>query len=124
MMKIKEILEPRGGFDEKTETVESLGALMRGTLKPEWLEANYPTKNLQTVVETVFARLDGRSGTLGYHLAQSMGGGKAHTLLCLGLLAANPRLLGLYFPDIKIANETPAKVICIAGRERHPNGIW
>lgn len=123
-MNLKQILEPRGGFDEKTETVESLGALMRGTLKPEWLEANYPTKNLQTVVETVFARLDGRSGTLGYHLAQSMGGGKTHTLLCLGLLAANPKLLGLYFPGIKIANESPAKVICIDGRERHPNGIW
>jgi hypothetical protein len=124
MKYLADLLTPRGGFDDKTETVESLGSLMKGSLKPEWLEANYPTKNLQTVVETVFARLDGRSGTMGYHLAQSMGGGKTHTLLCLGLLSSHPKLIKKYFPAVTILNEEPVKVVCIDGRENHPNGVW
>lgn len=117
-------LTPRKGFGDKSETVESLEALQSGALTPEWLEANYPTRNLQTVVETIFARLEGHSGTVGFHLQQSMGGGKTHTLLCLGLLGRDPRLLKRYFPDIHIADETPVKVVCIDGRANHRNGIW
>ena len=117
-------LKPRAAFDDNTESVESLGSLMRGSLQPTWLEANYPTKNLQTVVETVFRRLDGRTGTVGYHLSQSMGGGKTHTLLCLGLLSKNPQLLPTYFPSVEVFDKRPARVICIDGRLNHPNGIW
>jgi len=75
-LSLAKLLTPRPGFDDKSESVESLGALMRGELEPAWLDANYPTKNLQTVVGTVFSRLDGMSKTVGFHLAQSMGGGR------------------------------------------------
>jgi hypothetical protein len=124
MKSLKQTLTPRTGFDDNTESVESLGSLMRGSLQPNWLEVNYPTKNLQTVVETVFSRLDGSTGTVGFHLAQSMGGGKTHTLLCLGLLCKNPQLLSGYFPAVQVFDKRAAKVVCVDGRLNHPNGIW
>ena len=118
------LLTPRKGFGDKSESVENLEALQNGKLTSEWLDANYPTRNLQTVVETVFSRLDGRSGTVGFHLQQSMGGGKTHTLLCLGLLGKDPRLVKRYFPEVQVADEQPVRIVCIDGRANHQSGIW
>ena len=121
---LAELLQPRDAFGSQSESVESLGAFMRGELTSDWLETNYPTRNLETVVGTVFKRLDGVSGKVGFHLAQSMGGGKTHTLLCLGLLSKDPRLLRRYFPGIGIGDDRPVKTVCFDGRENHSLGMW
>jgi len=57
-----------------------------------FFEENYVTEGMRQLLTEAFSRLEGKnqsaSGT--YLLSQSMGGGKTHNLLALGLLARNP----------------------------------
>src|SRR4029077_12959879 len=72
-------------------------------------------------------RLAGTSGQAVFELKQAMGGGKTHSMLALGYLAANPSLFPLVDGEITKGVKLPsaAKVIAISGRsisrERH---LW
>jgi Protein of unknown function (DUF499) len=77
----------------------------------------YVTGGMRTLLRQGLQRLSGISGQAVFELKQSMGGGKTHSMLALGYLAANPGLVGLIPREI-VRDFTPAKarVVAISGR--------
>jgi hypothetical protein len=55
----------------------------------------YVTGGMKTLLRQGLQRLSGTSGQAVFELKQAMGGGKTHSMLALGYLAANPKLFGL-----------------------------
>ena len=55
----------------------------------------YVTGGMHTLLRQGLQRLAGSSGQAVFELKQSMGGGKTHSMLALGYLAANPGLTHL-----------------------------
>jgi hypothetical protein len=53
---------------------------------------NYFTAGLDLLVRRGFDRLSGKSEDGAFYLTQAMGGGKTHSLIAFGLLAADPAL--------------------------------
>ena len=60
----------------------------------------YVTGGMKTLLRQGLQRLSGTSGQAVFELKQAMGGGKTHSMLALGYLAANPKLFGLVAKDI------------------------
>jgi len=60
----------------------------------EFFRENHVTQGMRQLLTEAFKRLEGRQpGTPGgFLLSQSMGGGKTHNLIALGLLAKRPDL--------------------------------
>jgi predicted AAA+ superfamily ATPase len=74
------------------DTVYNLDDL--DSIKPdEFFNQNYITEGMRILLTEAFNRLEGKttgaSGT--FLLSQSMGGGKTHNLIALGLLARYPQ---------------------------------
>src|SRR5258708_9155771 len=77
----------------------------------------YVTGGMKTLLRQGLQRLSGTSGQAVFELKQAMGGGKTHSMLALGYLAANPKLFGLVAKDITQGIKAePAKVVAISGR--------
>ncbi len=89
---------------------------------------NYVTSGMSQLLTEAFRRLEGTSESASgaFLLSQSMGGGKTHNLLALGLLAKYPKLRasvmsGFYKPGP--LNEV--HVVTFSGRKTNtPFGIW
>ena len=74
----------------------------------------YVTGGMKTLLRQGFQRLSGTSGQAVFELKQAMGGGKTHSMLALGYLAANPKLFGLVAKDITQGIKAePAQVVAI-----------
>ena len=58
----------------------------------EFFRRNYFTAGLELLVKRGFDRLAGKSEDGAFYLTQAMGGGKTHSLIAFGLLAADPAL--------------------------------
>lgn len=65
----------------------------------EFFRRNYFTAGLELLVKRGFDRLAGTSDDGAFCLTQAMGGGKTHSLIALGFLAANPELRKRFFPS-------------------------
>jgi hypothetical protein len=77
----------------------------------------YVTGGMKTLLRQGLQRLSGTSGQAVFELKQAMGGGKTHSMLALGYLAANPKLFGLIAKDItQDIKAEPAQVVAISGR--------
>lgn len=77
----------------------------------------YVTGGMKTLLRQGLQRLGGSSGQAVFELKQAMGGGKTHSMLALGYLAANPKLFDLVPKDVtQDINTEPAKVVAISGR--------
>lgn len=93
----------------------------------EFFDENFVTSGMKTLLMEVFSRMDGSNPDANgaFLLIQSMGGGKTHNLLALGLLARTPELrdqvMGDFY-DVKPLGEV--KVVTFSGRERPDYGIW
>lgn len=92
----------------------------------EFFGKTYVTGGMQTLLRQGLLRLAGKSSQAVFELKQAMGGGKTHSMLALGYLAANPDLYGLVASDItRGLPRFQAKVVAISGRsisrERH---LW
>lgn len=89
---------------------------------------NYVTQGMRQLLTEAFKRLEGKSqNTSGaFLLSQSMGGGKTHNLLALGLLAKYPELRGQVMRDFYTPGLLGAvSVVTFSGRKTHtPFGIW
>lgn len=93
----------------------------------EFFRENYFTTGMATLVERCFRHLSGgQAGSSVFHLSQSMGGGKTHSMIALGLLGRDPALR----KEI-LGNKNPApdlgkvKVVGFSGRNSDaPLGIW
>jgi predicted AAA+ superfamily ATPase len=72
---------------------------------------------MKTLLRQGMQRLAGASGQAVFELKQAMGGGKTHSMLALGYLAANSDLAKLVPKDVTEGfKPAPAKVVAISGR--------
>jgi len=129
MRSLSDLCKPRKSvFDRaRLDTVYNLDGLP--TINPdEFLSENYVTEGMSILLTEAFNRLEGRttsaSGT--FLLSQSMGGGKTHNLITLGLLARYPKYRKQVTPDFfKNSNLGAVTVVGFSGRKTStPLGIW
>jgi hypothetical protein len=91
----------------------------------EFFRRNYFTSGLNRLIEQGFARLAGRSEQGSFYLTQAMGGGKTHSLLAFGLLAANPRLRKDVLNGSQAQTDYgPANVVIFSGLQSPENLLW
>ena len=93
----------------------------------EFFDKTYVTGGMRTLLRQGLQRLAGTSNQGVFELKQAMGGGKTHSMLALGYLAANPSLFPLVDGEITkgIKLASTAKIVAISGRsisrEKH---LW
>ncbi len=129
MKSLKSLCTPRESvFDTaRRDTVLNLMHLAEDRIDSKsFLEENWVTAGMQTLLIEAFRRLQGKSDKAVFKLTQAMGGGKTHSLITLGMLAKHPELRHAVLPDLPSAKDLPSvQVICFSGRETDvPNGIW
>ncbi len=89
---------------------------------------NWVTDGMRRLLTEAFRRLEGRSSSAAgsFLLSQSMGGGKTHNLIALGLLARHPEWRERVMRDFYTPGPLGAvRVVTFSGRKTHtPFGIW
>lgn len=122
-----DVCKPRNSvFDEtKRDDTLDLANLIDGSIDPQtFFDETYITEGMKLVFETAFRRFEGRAPSGIVKLTQSMGGGKTHNMVALGLLAQNRVLRKERISHITSFDE-PIRVIAYTGRESDiPYGIW
>jgi len=115
-----ELCQPRESvFDEtKRDDVLDLTDLAENRIDPHrFFEENFLTEGMKVLFETAFKRFHRRSETGIIKLTQSMGGGKTHNMIALGLLAKYPefrqKVLGDGFKDSPLGK---IRVVAFTGR--------
>lgn len=128
MKTLKDLCTPRKSvFDKsKRDTVLDISDLVENKIKPEeFFEENFITNGMQGIYQALFRRFEGKSDDGIFKLTQSMGGGKTHTMIALGLLAKHPeyrqKVMGNFYQTTFLDK---AKVIGFSGRENPKYGIW
>lgn len=130
MKSLDSLCKPRASvFDKsKRDTVLDLINLARGDIDPgEFFDENWVTEGMKTLLRQAFLRLEGRSSQGLFKLTQSMGGGKTHNLLVLGLLAKHARYRTKLFEGIHKVDPAlgTVKVVAFSGRESDVRyGVW
>jgi hypothetical protein len=130
MRTLFEALKPRESvFDIlRTDTVWNLSDLNEIDVTA-FFEENYVTEAMRTLLPEAFKRLEQRhdSGSGIFHLSQSMGGGKTHSLVALGLLAKHQAVRPKVLKECGYEGGPLGKVRVVAfsgGAETTPNGLW
>ncbi|MDX1260708.1 DUF499 domain-containing protein [Exiguobacterium sp. K1] len=127
MKNLYEICRPRDSvFDEsKRDDTLDLANLIDNSIEPrEFFNETYITEGMELVFETAFKRFEGKAPNGIIKLTQSMGGGKTHNMVALGLLAQNEDLRKEKISHLTSFDE-PIQVIAYTGRESDiPYGIW
>lgn len=126
---LSDLCTPRDSvFDvSKRDTVLNLNHLVEGKIDgPCFFEENYVTDGMKTLLTEAFRRLEGKSEQAVFKLTQSMGGGKTHNLITLGMLANHPEFRPAVLAGLPSAEALPkVRVIAFSGRETDvPHGIW
>jgi hypothetical protein len=91
----------------------------------QFFKETFVTEGMKSLLTTASARFSGKSSVGIIRLTQSMGGGKTHNMITLGMLARYPKLRQKYFPDLfkdDLADEVT--VLSFTGRENAEYGIW
>lgn len=129
MKTLSDLCKPRASVFDKVrlDTVYNLDDLL--TIPPdEFFSENYVTEGMRILLTEAFNRLEGKttsaSGT--FLLSQSMGGGKTHNLITLGLLAKYPKYRRQVMADFYKPGDLGAvTVVAFSGRKTStPFGIW
>ena len=129
MKPIIDLCEPRASIFDRSriDTVYNLDELP--SIHPtEFFAENYVTEGMRVLLVEAFNRLEGKttstSGT--FLLSQSMGGGKTHNLIVLGLLAKFPKYREQVMSEFYKAGDLGAvTVVAFSGRKTNtPFGIW
>ncbi|MCH6265088.1 DUF499 domain-containing protein [Neobacillus citreus] len=113
-------------FDEaKRDDTLDLANLIDNSIDAEdFFNETYVTEGMRRVFETAFKRFEGKAPSGLVKLTQSMGGGKTHNMVALGLLAQNPSLRKKVLDGISTFDEE-IRVVAYTGRESDiPYGIW
>ncbi len=120
----------RSTFDQnRRDVVLQLSDLFEGRYAQDvaaaFFEENFVTNGMKILVNMAFDRLNGSNNQAAtFMLSQSMGGGKTHSMIALGLLARFPELRARFWKD-KALGSAPIRVIGFDGRESDcPFGIW
>ena len=128
MHTLSQVVTPRPTvFDrQQRDVVLDLTNLSAGQIDPAGFFAeNYLTQGMGQLYKAVMKRLEGQDTDGVFLLSQSMGGGKTHNLIALGLLAQHPAyrepVMGQVYPT---ALKEEIRVISFSGRERPNFGLW
>jgi hypothetical protein len=90
-----------------------------------FFQRNHFTQGLELLVRRGFERLAGKSEDGAFYLTQAMGGGKTHSLIAFGLLAADPTLRGEVVPKLASGAEFgTAKVVIFNGHQNPETLLW
>jgi hypothetical protein len=128
MKNLKTLCIPRQSVFDKSrrDVVLDISDLTEGKIDPgTFFAENYITQGMKALYQAVFKRLEGGTDDGVFKLTQTMGGGKTHNMIAVGLLAKHPeirqKVMGaVYSTTFKDA----AKVIGFSGRENPRYGIW
>lgn len=129
MKTLKQLCKPRKSVFEKErrDVVLDLTDLIDDKIDPEkFFEENFKTAGMRTLLREGFRRFAGHAASGVIKLTQSMGGGKTHNMIALGLLARHPELrkkvMGEDYTETDLG---PVRVVAFTGRESDaPLGIW
>jgi hypothetical protein len=103
-------------LSEQIESLEDLVGHDAGAAEA-FFKKTYVTGGMKTLLRQGLQRLAGKSGQAVFELKQAMGGGKTHSMLALGYLAANPNLAGLVPSEVtKDFTLAKAQVVALSGR--------
>jgi len=129
MKALADLCKPRASVFDKArlDTVYNLDDLP--TIDPDdFLSENYVTEGMQILLTEAFNRLEGKTASASgtFLLSQSMGGGKTHNLITLGLLAKYPKYRKQVMADFfKPGDLGAVTVVAFSGRKTStPFGIW
>lgn len=126
---LAEACAPRQSVFDPTirDTVYSIDDLYQIDARRFFAE-NFVTEGMRQLLSEAFKRLEGKSQAASgaFQLSQSMGGGKTHNLLALGLLAKKPTLRDTVMRDFYQPGPLGAvRVVTFSGRKTNtPFGIW
>ncbi|MBF0106878.1 MAG: DUF499 domain-containing protein [Deltaproteobacteria bacterium] len=129
-MSIQSLCKPRPSVfaADRRATVLNLDTFIKGQVNgKEFFEENYFTNGMLTLMDRAFRHLGGiGAGSSVFLLSQSMGGGKTHSMIALGLLARDPVLRKKILSGKDPAPELKAcRVVGFNGRNTDaPGGIW
>ena len=128
MKSLQELCTPRKTvFDKsKRDTVLDISDLVEGKINhEEFFDENFITQGMRGIYQSVFKRFEGKSDDGIFKLTQSMGGGKTHTMIALGLLAKHPELREKVMGQVyNTPFKEEVKVIGFTGRENPKYGVW
>ena len=112
--------------DALLDRVERLDDFTGGTIDPAaFFAKNHMTQGLQELVRLGFERLSGDSQNAVFYLTQSMGGGKTHSIIALGLLARDETLRGTLMPEQATGwGFGEARVVAVNGRDSYDQYLW
>jgi hypothetical protein len=103
-------------LSDQVEDLDSLISHDRQSAE-SFFKKTFVTGGMAVLIRQGLQRLAGKPGQAVFELRQAMGGGKTHSMLALGYLAANPELKDLVPSDITKDIEIPkAHVVAISGR--------
>lgn len=90
-----------------------------------FFKKNYFTAGLELLVRRGFERLSGKAEDGAFYLTQAMGGGKTHSLIAFGLLAADPELRKDVLPSLSAESDFgAAKVVIFNGHQNPESLLW
>ena len=129
MQKIGQLCKPRQTVFDRSlrDIVLDLTNLTDNRINPhDFFAENYRTDGMRVLVREAFRRFAGQSSTSIVKLTQSMGGGKTHNMIALGLLAQYPELRRQVMQeDYTNENLGQVRVVAFTGRESDaPFGVW
>ena len=128
MKSLHELCTPRKSvFDKsKRDTVLDISDLVENKINPKvFFEESFLTQGMRGIYQSVFRRFEGLSDDGVFKLTQSMGGGKTHTMIALGLLAQNPEYRDKIMDEVyRTTYKEKVQVIGFSGRENPKYGIW
>ncbi|WP_119673927.1 DUF499 domain-containing protein [Deinococcus sp. RM] len=131
VLTLKDQLRPRASVFEnnKSETTLDINDLTEGNINPQaFFDENVITDGMQNLLKQGFKRLAGQSSNSVFFLKQSMGGGKTHNLITLGLLAAHPLVRSQVITDPTmesvLRDVRNVEVVAFNGRGNPPHGLW
>jgi len=128
MKPLNQLCRPRKSVFDKSrrDTVLDITDLVEGKINPEeFFSENFLTRGMRDIYQCLFKRFEGKSDDGVFKLTQSMGGGKTHTMIALGLLAQYPEYRNKIMGNVyKTTFTGKARVIGFSGRENPRYGIW
>lgn len=113
-------------FESDTDVLD-IKDMIEDRINPAlFFETNYKTQGMSVLFKIAFERFKAKSHQQLIKLTQSMGGGKTHNMISLGLLAKYPdhrkQIMGDDYNDEGLVE---VQVLAFSGRESNtPNGVW
>lgn len=128
MKSLFDFCKPRASVFDETKRDDTLDLTNLGDNSvnaDDFFRETYITDGMKQLFDTAFRRFEGTGASGLIKLTQSMGGGKTHNMVALGLLAKHPEIRSKILGD-KYKNDTrEIKVVAFTGRESDvPYGIW